>query len=54
MEEAKAARLAMTWKDRQRQRLPLVDVEDNPFCVERRTNEEFHMMRLNKASECIR
>ncbi|CAM9184466.1 unnamed protein product [Ectocarpus sp. 4 AP-2014] len=43
-----AARLAMTWKDRQRTRVPLVDLDDNPFCVERRTNEEWHMMQLNK------
>lgn len=47
-----AAKLGgMTWKDRQRNRLPLVDLDDNPFCVERRTNEEWRMMHLNKASE---
>ncbi|CAM9826336.1 unnamed protein product [Ectocarpus fasciculatus] len=48
LEEQNAARLAMTWKDRQRTRVPLVDLDDNPFCVERRTNEEWHMMQLNK------
>ncbi|CAM9113775.1 unnamed protein product [Ectocarpus sp. 13 AM-2016] len=48
LEGQSAARLAMTWKDRQRTRVPLVDLDDNPFCVERRTNEEWHMMQLNK------
>lgn len=48
LEGQNAARLAMTWKDRQRTRVPLVDLDDNPFCVERRTNEEWHMMQLNK------
>lgn len=51
MEKQITSRLAMTWKDRQRTRLPLVDLDDNPFCVERRTNEEWHMMQLNKVRE---
>lgn len=51
MEKRNTARLAMTWKDRQRTRRPLVDLEDNPFCVERRTNEEWHMIQLNKARD---
>ena len=51
MEKQNTARMAMTWKDRQRTRLPLVDLDDNPFCVERRTNEEWHMIQFNKARE---
>lgn len=43
----------MTWKERQRNRLPLVDLDDNPFCVDRRTNDEWRMMQLHKASACI-
>ncbi|CAM9262855.1 unnamed protein product [Scytosiphon promiscuus] len=39
----------MSWKDRQRNRVPTVDLDDNPFCVERRMNEERHMMQLNRA-----
>lgn len=46
-----AAKMAgMTWKERQRNRLPLVDLDDNPFCVDRRTNDEWRMMQLHKAS----
>ena len=39
---------AMTWKDRQRTRVPSFDLDDNPFCLERRANEERHKMQLNK------
>lgn len=41
---------AMTWKDRQRTRVPSFDLDDNPFCLERRANEERHKMQLNKVS----
>lgn len=43
---------AMTWKDRQRTRVPRFDLDDNPFCLERRTNEERHKMQFNKVPGC--
>lgn len=39
---------SMTWKDRQRTRVPSFDLDDNPFCLERRANEERYKMQLNK------
>lgn len=41
----------MAWKERQRIRIPVVDLDDNPFCVERRVNEERYMMQLNRVSQ---
>lgn len=33
-----------------RPRIPSIDLNENPFCIDRRLNEEWHLIQLNRVS----
>ena len=48
------SRVARGWKERQRTRVPSIDLHDNPFCVDRRLNEEWRAIEFNRVGEsCV-